>query len=195
VEQSLTGVLVGGTMFYASTSVGQTLQALIGINTARPPLGMISSFFTLVGGNLFLFGIFYLHNIYLVSGLLLSLECSEYFSGTKTRFKQTIVSKIDKMKANHNQTTVSGLVLGDVSHKDHPVVNVLKDGAREVEISLERHTTSIAISIIGVILFHGLGGRSMSLVPSNVRNLGAFARTKVFLFLRLSPYNSMIIQQ
>jgi len=37
----------------------------------------------------------------------------------------------------------------------------------------------VAATMVGVLLFAGLGGRALSLAPSNVRHLGAFARSKV----------------
>lgn len=116
--------------------------------------------------------------------MLLSLECAESVSRTRTRFKEIVVKKIENYKKlYYNQTTsVSTLVLGNVSTHDHPTLNKIREKVRETEIyTLERHGTSIVISLLGMVLFHSLGGRSLSFVPSNVRNLGAFARTRVIM--------------
>mmetsp|Transcript_45762 Transcript_45762/g.92369 ORF Transcript_45762/g.92369 Transcript_45762/m.92369 type:complete len:339 (-) Transcript_45762:76-1092(-) len=163
LEEDAAAVALSGAVFYSAVSVGQAIQIAIGVNTGRPSLAAAASIATLAGG------------------LLLSWEAGDALSACSMRCKSSCVSLARAAdKTLRVRETVSTQLRSwgwRSSNTRNPLLQVKMP--RVAKSSAEHYGPTFAAVLGGFLIFGCLGGRVQSLVPSDVRTLGAFARTKV----------------
>mmetsp|Transcript_43866 Transcript_43866/g.99158 ORF Transcript_43866/g.99158 Transcript_43866/m.99158 type:complete len:328 (+) Transcript_43866:107-1090(+) len=161
-------------VFYTSVSLGQSVQFALGINTGRPVIAAAASFLTLA------------------SGLLLSWETGDALCGCTDRCASSIRAstraiprafavKIDEATAAvDRQLSVTRNFVSRLGTGVYPEISVLRSSGPEFwrrwRSKEDKTLSRTAVVLSGLLLFGALGGRRLSLTPSNVRSIGAFAR-------------------
>ena len=115
-----------------------------------------------------------------LSGLVVTLEVSEHICSASSRCSDALLligKSLERRLGQHVEFPRNSIGV-EWPTSWQPRIKRARHAAEE---AVERHGSRIAATLVGVALFGLLGGRALSFSPSNVRNLGAFARSKASL--------------